>query len=109
MKNEEKAQEISKKHARIRLVPCYGLKGEFERYEEASSELDCLHAAREMAKWKDNRFAEMKKQLIDKACEWLKDMAIYYCYWEFNGDTYEKEIVCDTEKLINDFKQEIEK
>lgn len=66
MEKQEKIREIAKKHARIRLVPCYGLKGEFERYEEASSEMDCLYAAREMAEWQE-------KQVIEKACEWLKD------------------------------------
>ena len=50
------------------------------------------------AKWAD-------KTMIEKACEWLGDMACYYAHWEINGDTYEKEVIYDTEKLIKDFKQ----
>ena len=43
--------------------------------------------------------------MIDKACEWLKDMACYYAYFEVNGDTYENEIVYDEHKLIEDFRK----
>lgn len=53
------------------------------------------------AKWSD-------KTMIDKACEWLKDMACYYAHWEYNGDTYEKEVIYDTEKLIEDFRKAME-
>ena len=49
------------------------------------------------------RYAD--QTMIKKACEWLQDMACYYAHWEYNGDTYEKEIVYDTEKLIKDFKK----
>ena len=69
---------------------------------------DKYDIAMEMAKWKDEQFAKEKQALIDKACEWLKDMAWYYHNWEWNGDTYEKEIVVDVEKFINDFKKAME-
>jgi hypothetical protein len=55
-----------------------------------------LACALRMAKWKN-------ETMIEKACEWLKDMACIYAYWEYNGDTYEKEVVYDTEQLIKDF------
>ena len=45
-----------------------------------------------------------KEQMIEKACEWLEDQAAYYSHWEYNGDTYEKEIVVDTDKMIEQFK-----
>ena len=51
---------------------------------------------------------KMQQQMIVKACEWLEVMACYYAHWEYNGDTYEKEIVYDTEKLIEDFKKAME-
>ena len=44
------------------------------------------------------------QDFLGKACEWLKDQACYYSHWEYNGDTYEKEIVVDTDKMIEDFK-----
>lgn len=75
MTNEEKADEICKRHI-------------FD-----SNHYDCCM---EMTEWKE-------KQMIDKACEWLKDMACYYAHWECNSDTYENEIVYETEKLIEDF------
>lgn len=53
------------------------------------------------AKW-------MEKQMIKNACEWLEDMAWEYAYWEYNVDTYEKEVDYDTEKLIEDFKKAME-
>ena len=58
-------------------------------------------AAIEMAEWKE-------QQMMKKACEWLNDMACYYAHCEYNGDTYEKEVVYDTEKLIKDFKKAME-
>lgn len=79
MTNEEKANEICKRHI-------------FD-----SNHYDgCM----EMAKWKE-------KQMIEKACEWLKDMACYYAHWECEPDTYENVIVYDTEKLIEDFAKAI--
>lgn len=51
----------------------------------------------------------MKERLIEKAVEWLKDTVCYYHHWEWNGDTYEKEIVVDVETLINDFKKDMGK
>ena len=45
---------------------------------------------------------------LNMACEWLKDMACYYAHWECSPDTYENEIVYDTEKLIEDFKKAME-
>lgn len=46
--------------------------------------------------------------MIQNACEWLEDMACYYAHWEYNGDTYEKEIVFDTQKFIEDFQKAME-
>ena len=34
----------------------------------------------EMAEWKDNQFAEMKKQIVEKICEWLENNASKYVY-----------------------------
>jgi len=59
------------------------------------------YAALETAEWKE-------QQMIEKACEWLEDMACYYAHWEYNGDTYEKEIVFDTQKFIEDFQKAME-
>ena len=42
---------------------------------------------------------------IDNVCEFIKNNASYYAYWEWNGDTYEKEVFFDTEKCIDAFKQ----
>lgn len=53
------------------------------------------------AKWAE-------KTMIVKAVNWLEDMACIYAYWEYNGDTYEKEVVYDTEQLIKDFKKAME-
>lgn len=44
------------------------------------------------------------QDFLNKACEWLEDQACYYSHWEYNGDTYEKEIVVDTDKMIEQFK-----
>lgn len=41
---------------------------------------------------------------MEKACEWLEDQVCYYSSMEYNGDTYEKEIVVDTDKMIEHFK-----
>lgn len=43
--------------------------------------------------------------MIDKAAEWLRDQACYYSHWEWNGDTCENEIVVDTEKMVEDFRE----
>lgn len=82
MKHEEKAKKIA----------------EFFNMPNGSNcLLPCHQAAMAMAEW-----------MIDKACEWLKDMACYYAHWEYNGDTYEKEVVYDTELLIKDFVKAME-
>lgn len=47
-------------------------------------------------------------RVIENACEWLEDMACYYAHWEYNGDTYEREVVLDEEELIKDFKKAME-
>ena len=44
------------------------------------------------------------QDFLEKTCEWLEDQACYYSHWEYNGDTYEKEIVVDTDKMIEQFK-----
>lgn len=88
MTNEEKATELGKKYQ----TPCHGI---------GDCEFEARQAALEMAEWKE-------QQMIEKACEWLEDMACYYAHWEYNGDTYEKEVVYDTEKLIEDFKKAME-
>lgn len=63
MTNEQKAQQIMGCN-RANCLECGGSLSvangctEFERIME-------------MAKWKDEQFAEEKKQWINKACEWL--------------------------------------
>ena len=84
MTNEEKAKE---------MFPFYEDMDDVEIVQTTFKRAGAI----EMAEWKE-------QQMIDKACEWLQDMACYYAYWEHNGDTYEKEVVYDTEKLINDFR-----
>lgn len=86
MTNEDKAQEICEKNG---------------RYNPSCSSLECYLSALEMAAWKE-------QQMIDKAVEWLKDQSCYYHHWEVNGDTYENEIVVDTEKMVEDFKKAME-
>lgn len=66
--------------------------------EHASRSKNVVEAFEAGAEWAD-------KTMIERTVEWLKDMACYYAHWEYNGDTYEKEIVYDTEKLIEDFKK----
>lgn len=79
----------------------YGQKTPSE-YDDGRYDLSDLEwAFEEGAKWAD-------KTMIVKVCEWLKDMACIYAYWEYNGDTYEKEVVYDTEQLIKDFKKAME-
>ena len=85
MTNKEKAQEIRNKNVCCVYSDCPNV----------------YSAAMKMAEWKE-------RQMMDKACELLKDMACYYAHWEYNGDTYEKEVIYDTEKLIKDFKQAME-
>lgn len=38
------------------------------------------YGAIEMGKWKDEQFAEMKKQTVEKICEWLENNASKYVY-----------------------------
>lgn len=88
MTNEQKATELGIKYQ----TQCHGI---------GDCEFEAKQAALEMAEWKE-------QQMIDKACEWLEDMACYYAHWEYNGDTYEKEIVFDDQKFIEDFKKAME-
>ena len=87
MTNKEKAKEIAEVSQILSDFP----------HDYHSVE----YGAIEMAKWKE-------QQMIKKASEWLKDMACYYAHWEGNGDTFENEIVFDTEKFIEDFKNVME-
>jgi len=87
MTDLEKAIELARKHDEL-----FGMR----KREEC-----CVAACQEMAEWKGQR-------MIQKACEWLEDMACIYAYWEYNVDTYEKEVVYDTEQLIKDFKKAME-
>lgn len=73
-----------------------GIKYQTQCHEIGDCEFEARQSALEMAEWKE-------QQMIDKAREWLTDMACIYAYWEYNGDTYEKEVVYDTEQLIKDF------
>ena len=34
---------------------------------------ECFHSAMEMAEWKDKQFEKQKKELLEKACEWLTE------------------------------------
>lgn len=87
MTNEEKAREIASK---------------YERWNQEDDEsYGAYNGAIEMAQWKE-------KQMIEKACEWLEDMACYYAHWEYDGDTYEREIIFNTKKFIEDFKKAME-
>jgi endonuclease/exonuclease/phosphatase (EEP) superfamily protein YafD len=78
--NEEKAMEFAKYHCanELNLIQTY-------------------NAALDTAQWKDEQYEQEKQQWIEKTCEWIKDNATYYAYWEWNGDTYEKEMVFDAE------------
>ena len=46
--------------------------------------------------------------LIDKACEWLEDMASYYHSCKWNDNTHTLEVVGDVERLVNDFRRAME-
>ena len=76
MTNREKANEIGKKRARQHHHNTF--EGDLKNNEFVFSDEECMKSALEMAEWKDKQFAEMKKQLIEKACEWLEDNYPYY-------------------------------
>lgn len=84
MTSEEKSKEI------LRQFNFAGLHNGRKVYGFA------LDRMKQIARWE-------RDQMIKKACDWLKDMACIYAYWEYNGDTYEKEVVYDTEQFIKDF------
>lgn len=78
--NEEKALEIVKSFSIVEL---------------SSTPIRCCQkSALEMAQWKDEQFEAEKQQLIEKACEWLKDNARNYY------SAYATE-----DRLIEDFKK----
>lgn len=85
MTNEEKADEI---------YPYYEDMTDLETFQTASRQISFIAGA----EWKE-------QQMVEKVCEWIKDQVCYYYHWEVNGDTYENEIVVDSEKMIEDFKQ----
>lgn len=91
MTNEEKSKEISVNN-RMTYVESVNDGNTYV----VNSQGECYQSAMEMAKWKE-------QQMIEKAVEWLKDMVCYYSYWDYNGDTYEKEIAVDTDQMIEDF------
>lgn len=61
------------------------------------------HAAMEMAKWKDEQFAEEKKELIDKAVKWFEKNELFRAYPQLNGTYHFMNV-----GIIEDFKKAIE-
>lgn len=72
------------------------------RDKEKAKEVD---ACQEMAEWKDEQHAEEKRQLIEKACEWLKDNAGAY---QEDLREYGEGCEYDTQSLIEDFRKAME-
>lgn len=99
MTNSEKAQEIVNKN--FEWISNLVEENNLSKEDINQIRFKMYIACQEMAEWEE-------KQMIDKACEWLEDMACYYAHWEYNGDTYENEVVYDTEGLIKDFKKSME-
>lgn len=89
MTNEEKAREL-----------CMAIEPPYIDFIQQN-----YKTALQAMKWKDEQHKQEKQQWIDKACEWIKDNATYYAYWEWNGDTYEKEVVFDAEECDEAFKK----
>ena len=61
MTNEEKATEIAES------------KYVYDVNKDNCEFYDCYISGIEMAEWKEKEFAQEKQNLIDKACEWLKN------------------------------------
>ena len=80
-----------------------------EGLRETINALDAkLQKANESGMYYFNQCNIQKQKLIDEACEWIKDNAIYYAHWERNGDTYAREIVFDCEECVEALKQSME-
>lgn len=73
--NEEKAREIMNKFYG-NLMPHYTHNEVFNRCFRARY-ADILEAMR----WKDEQHAQERQQLIDEACEWIKDNVNSYLDW----------------------------
>lgn len=91
MTNEEKANEIARE-----MLP----------YNNAEYHA-CYSSAMQAMQWKDDQHKQEKQQWIEKTCEWIKDNATYYAHWEWNGNTYEKEVVFDAECCVDAFEESI--
>lgn len=83
MTNEEKATELGIKYQ----TPCHGV---------GDCEFEARQAALEMAEWKE-------EQMIDKACEWLKENIHKYKEYDESGFYHEK-----SKFLFKDFKKAME-
>lgn len=81
MTNEEKAREVATKHLSLFGVPIK----------------ECVDAALEMAEWK-------KRQIIKKACEWLKENIHDYYTTGDGGDEFEGWF----DDMFEDFKKAME-
>ena len=94
MTREEEIQNACKTSIK-ETITCSG----YGFTDRATDLLEC--AFEKGARWAD-------KTLIDKACEWLKDMVCDYVHWEYDDDTHEREILFNTKKFIEDFKKAME-
>jgi hypothetical protein len=79
MTNEDKAGLISREHAK------YAEDCRMNLHLEGKTKVDVARdtayaSAIEMAEWKDEMFAEEKKQWVEKACGWLKENTEEYLY-----------------------------
>ena len=72
--------------------------------DSALTNYDIFNAFTAGAEWADQHQKGNLAEL-DKVCEWIKNNAAYYAHWEWNGDTYEKEVVFDAEGCAKAFKQ----
>ena len=86
MTNEEKAKHLASRE----------MYGGFTLAEQNAA----YDAAMAMAEWKDEQFAQERQQLIDKACEWIKDNINSYLDWYDWGKCR-----VGKDELIDDFRK----
>ena len=93
MTNEEKAKEICCTQG------CRGFDFCVKTY---GNPCDVYTNCIKTAEWKDQQFAEEKKQWIEKAYEWLNNNAGGYL--DYEAAKYGESVELDKESLLEDFK-----
>lgn len=72
MTNEEKAKEIAER--------CY--RDYVDEGNMIGSSEECYESALQAMQWKDEQAKEQRKELINKACKWLKEQES----WDYYND-----------------------